>query len=101
VKLHLWHPLIAVDMWPHLCLTYQHVTSLAYSEYLKYDSTVKNLLNILDGFFLLFFFQVDAMAMVQSFVTYLVQSLQLKLLARSTNTALSRYRNDLNFFPLL
>lgn len=40
------------------------------------------------------------MAMVQNFVTYLVQSLQLKLLARSTNTALSRYRNVQNFFFL-
>lgn len=38
------------------------------------------------------------MVMVQNFVTYLVQSLQLKLLARSTNTALSRYRNVQNSF---
>lgn len=37
------------------------------------------------------------MAMVQNFVTYLVQSLQLKLLARNTNTALSRYTNSLKF----
>lgn len=43
------------------------------------------------------FFQVVVMAMVQNFVTYLVQSLQLKLLARNTNTALSRYTNSLKF----
>lgn len=47
--------------------------------------------------FYLLFFQVVVMAMVQNFVTYLVQSLQLKLLARNTNTALSRYTNSLKF----
>lgn len=44
------------------------------------------------------FFQVVVMATAQNSVTYLVQSLQLKLLARNTNTALSRYGNSLSFF---
>lgn len=64
------------------------------SEYHKYGFAVKKT-------YCMLFLQVDAMAMVQNFVTYLVQSLQLKLLARNTNTALSRYRNDLIFFPFL